>query len=142
MSSNNNIDKVFNNLRKNIDKKCVDGAVNVARDIGRRSIKICPKDTGKLRESFTASVGGTVVGVGTKNGKLRNKSKAGIQNTGKLNVELKYSKEYAIYPHELEPNEAINWTTPGTRNKYLENPFYESDLKKMFLDGFNGNKGD
>lgn len=137
---NNNIDKVFNNLRKNIDKKCVNGAVNCARDIGRRSIAICPKDTGKLRESFTASVAGTVVSVGTKNGKLRNKSKAGIQNNGSLKVELKYDKEYAIFPHEIQPNEGVNWTTPGTRNKYLENPAYESDLKKLFLDGFNSNK--
>lgn len=136
--SNNNIDKVFNNLRKNIDKKCVDGAINCARDIGRRSIKICPKDSGKLRESFTASVGGTVVGIGTKNGKLRNKSKAGIKNNGKMTVELKYDCKYAIFPHEMD-DANTNWTTPGTHSKYLENPYYESDLKKLFLEGFNNN---
>lgn len=137
-SNNNNIDKVFNNLRKNIDKKCINGAVNCARDIGKRSIAICPKDTGKLRESFTASVAGTVVCVGTKNGKLKNKSKASIQNNGKMKVELKYDCRYAIFPHERD-DVGTNWTTPGTHSKYLENPVYESDLKKLFLEGFNSN---
>lgn len=70
-----------------------------ANDIMLASIVVTPKDDNYLRNSWYATQPG-------KRGAFS---------------ELGYGAEYATHVHEM-PN-TVNWSEPGTGNKYLEKPF-------------------
>jgi hypothetical protein len=76
------------------------GMKEAAEHLLRKSLEVCPKDTGRLRKS----------------GKVKRRGQG--KNAA---FEVVYEAPYAIYVHEM-PNKGINWTTPGTGNKYLERP--------------------
>lgn len=70
-----------------------------ANNIMHDSIRITPKDDGPLRNSWYA----------TKPGPNAEFSECG------------YGQEYAHHVHEMPNN--VNWSEPGTGNKFLEKPF-------------------
>jgi hypothetical protein len=90
----------------NIKKAYIDGLNDVADELLKDSLEICPKDTGELRKS----------------GKVY---KRATQNNS--TVVVGYGQEYAMIVHEMP--DTIKWTTPGTGNKYLEKPANQNRKK-------------
>ena len=95
-------------MNKNVEKqieKC-------SQDLLRKAIDKTPMDKGELRKSGAVEV-----------------EKKGLKTTGKVSFG-DGQVDYADIVHEM-PND-VNWTEPGTGNKYLENPLKEN--AKKYLD--------
>jgi len=89
-------------------------SMNIAGEVllNQKIVNITPLKTGKLRKSI-------VVKKARKNSKYM-----AIVSKGNI-------APYNARVHELEP--PVNWTTPGTGGKFIENPFKEN-IKQIFAD--------
>ena len=97
------VERINGNTEKAIEKCC--------QDLKRKAIDKTPMDTGALRRSGAVNV-----------------EKAGTKTVGKVSFgggEV----DYADIVHEM-PN-TVNWTEPGTGNKFLENPLKENAQKYL-----------
>lgn len=86
------------------------GINSIAKELLEDSLKICPKDTGELRES----------------GKVYKLAK-----TNNYNAQVGYRTPYAAIVHEFPTD--THWTTVGTEGKFLEKPAKENELKYLNL---------
>ena len=100
---NANITAINKKAEKQIEKCC--------QDLLRKAIDKTPMDTGELRKSGAVEV-----------------EKNGLKTTGKVSFGGG-QVDYADIVHEM-PND-VNWTEPGTGNKYLENPLKENSQKYL-----------
>ena len=97
------VEGINKNAEKAIEKCCL--------DLKRKAIDKTPMDSGALRRSGAVNV-----------------EKSGLKTVGKVSFgggEV----DYADIVHEM-PN-TVNWTEPGTGNKYLENPLKENAQKYL-----------
>lgn len=126
-----NIDAFFNQLAKNIHEAVETSLEQSVTTIAEESLKEAPMKTGKMRDSMEISVDEKLVGIGDKSGQAEVKMKL---NKNKQNsVKISYHTKYAERMHELKHD---NYTTGGTKWKYLQDPFnrnirsLQSDLEK------------
>ena len=91
------------NVEKQIEK--------CSQDLLRKAIDKTPMDKGELRKRGAVEV-----------------EKKGLKTTGRVSFGDS-QVDYADIVHEM-PND-VNWTEPGTGNKYLENPLKENAEKYL-----------
>ena len=108
----NNVIRNLNATVTTINKKAEKQIEKCSQDLLRKAIDKTPMDTGELRKSGAVEV-----------------EKKGLKTTGKVSFGGG-QVDYADIVHEM-PND-VNWTEPGTGNKYLENPLKEN--AKKYLD--------
>ena len=109
------LNDVIRNLNANIvaiNKKAEKQIEKCSQDLLRKAIDKTPMDTGALRLSGAVDV-----------------EKKGLKTTGRVSFGGG-QVDYADIVHEMPNN--VNWTEPGTGNKYLENPLKEN--AKRYLD--------
>lgn len=113
-----NLDVFFNQLAKNIHEAVETSLEQSVTTIAEESLKEAPMKTGAMRDSMEISVSGQLVGIGDKSGQAEVKMKL---NKNKQNsVKISYHTKYAERMHELKHD---NYTTGGTKWKYLQDPF-------------------
>ena len=94
-----------------MNKKVEKQIEKCSQDLLRKAIDKTPMDTGELRKSGAVEV-----------------EKNGLKTTGRVSFGGG-QVDYADIVHEM-PND-VNWTEPGTGNKYLENPLKENAQKYL-----------
>lgn len=113
-----NLDAFFNQLANNIHEAVETSLEQSVTTIAEESLKEAPMKTGAMRDSMEISVSGQLVGIGDKSGQAEVKMKL---NKNKQNsVKISYHTKYAEKMHELKHD---NYTTGGTKWKYLQDPF-------------------
>ena len=108
----NDVIRNLNTAITAINKKAEKQIEKCSQDLLRKAIDKTPMDSGALRLSGAVEV-----------------EKNGLKTTGKVSFGGG-QVDYADIVHEM-PND-VNWTEPGTGNKYLENPLKEN--AKKYLD--------
>lgn len=120
------IEKNLNRLEKKIEKEIMKGFEEVLEDLSTQSLKECPLDTGKLRESYRVDVNKETIIKGNKKGKPKKVKKIKEIKDGKLEADASYNTDYAVVQHE---DLTFNHPTPGTKAKYLEDPLKNNEQK-------------
>lgn len=103
--------------------KSIESSINeVVSNITEQSQKEVPKDTLELMKSYKVEHNGKQI----KSGKIALKK-------GLNDIVLSYNTHYALIQHELN---AKKRTTPGTKSKYLSDPFekHASSLDKLIYE--------
>ena len=108
-------DKI-DNLEREMKKKVPKAMTKVVKRTHAKTIPVTPRDTGEMRKTSVARVGGKVVSKGTFDG---TDEVASVENMGMtLTGKVAFRTDYAVEVHESPDR---NWTTPGTGAKFLEN---------------------
>jgi hypothetical protein len=94
-------DDAFRIVSRRVMRQVNDAAFLWVREMNQQTLRVTPLDTGDLRESQYA------VRQITMNG---------------CRIETGFKMPYAPVVHEF-PN-TVNWTTPGTGNKFLERTYF------------------
>lgn len=101
---NSNIEANFKKAMRRVDRQVRQAVGEWVAEINQKEVlPVTPKDTGELRDSLY-----TVSSV-TYNG---------------YTLEIGFDTPYAPWVHEWPST--VNWTTPGTGNKYLERPYFSN----------------
>lgn len=82
------------------------------------SLKECPADTGELRESFKVEVDGATIIKGNAGGNPVSSGQLKLKESS--HIILSYNTPYAVLQHEVA---SFSHPTPGTKHKYLEDPY-------------------
>jgi hypothetical protein len=117
-------------LEKNFDKALKEmGVINnkaftdVVLDLLGKSVPLAPVDEGDLRGSGSATINGTTVATGNKEGEIDIKGNASDEEI--MGGEVGFSAEYAATQHEH-----LEFKHPkGGKAKYLEDPFKANSQK-------------
>jgi len=91
----------FNRALRHINKKLENAVVAWVVDVNKDVIRVTPKDSGDMRSTQYIKTD---------------------RHSNGITVETGFRTPYAPFVHEWP--QTVNWTTPGTGNKFLQRPYF------------------
>lgn len=116
------LDKVMDDVQETI----IDAFEGVLQSMSDESLKQAPLDKGDMRESYEVVANGKKIFKGSTNA-VKRMDKTKIKDV--IEYEASYNTPYALRQHE---ELSYNHPTPGTKAKYLEDPFMSH--REYFVD--------
>ena len=118
-----NFDKYLQKMTDTITNNIVETNLEIAKE----SAYECPYDTSELVQTLQVTVNNKIIAKGSRARTIQAvNSKKLTGKTYKITAIISYNKAYAIEQHE---NTYYHHPTPGTKAKYLEDPFQRSIQK-------------
>ena len=123
-------------LKARLLEKILQGAEEGIEDFNKETIRMCPKNTGQLRESYMVKANDEIIHQGEEIKEVN------LPTENNINIEFSYNTDYAKAVHDGRNSRGhiiVNWTTAGTGAGYLETPFalLEEDMKDKILNSIN-----